>query len=116
MFQTLCAFIVSKEEFQAANAPKDANLDESTLSPDYPKVSNPGLFQFHSKLSDKAVNQQRAIYIQKMYTYQYSCNIKQAILLNLKETIPCELVTDLQDDNSDLQASVKLILLHMEKH
>ena len=100
----------------AANAPEDANPNESTLSPDYPKVSNPGLFQFDSKLSDKAVNQHQELYIQQLYTYQYSWSIEQAVLLDLKEAIPSKLVAGLQDDNSDLQASVKSILLHMEKH
>lgn len=46
--------ILTEEELQAANAQEDANPDESTLSPDYLKVSNPGLFQFDSKLSDKS--------------------------------------------------------------
>ena len=51
-----------------------------------------------------------------MHVYQYSCNIEQAILLDLKEAIPVELIADLQDGNGDLQATVKTILDHMEKH
>ena len=49
--------LLSKEEFQAANAPANANLNESTSTPTYPKVSNPELFHFDSTLTDKAVNQ-----------------------------------------------------------
>ena len=77
---------------------------------------NPGLFYFDSKLSDKAVNQQQETCIQQLYTYQCSCNTKQEIIFDLKEGIPSELMADLQDDNRDLQSSVKLILHHMEKH
>mmetsp|Transcript_2347 Transcript_2347/g.4963 ORF Transcript_2347/g.4963 Transcript_2347/m.4963 type:complete len:117 (+) Transcript_2347:72-422(+) len=86
------------------------------LIPDFPKVSDPGLFHFDSTLTDKAVNQLQEIYIQQLYTYQFSCNIKHAILLDLKDAIPPELVADLQDNNGDLQRSVKTILNHMEKH
>ena len=41
--------------------------------------------------------------------------MEQAILLDLKEVIPCKLVADLQDGNGILQASAKSILLHMKK-
>ena len=50
-----------------------------------------------------------------VHIYEYSCNTKQAILLDLKEAIPSELAAELQDDD-DLQASFKLIIFHMEKH
>ena len=45
----------SEEEFQDAKALKDADPNKSMLCPDYPKVFNPGLFQFNSKLNNKAV-------------------------------------------------------------
>ena len=106
--------LLNLSEFLAANEPEDADPNASLIIPDYPKVSNPSLLTFESSQTDKAVNQLRELYIQQLYVYHYSCNIEQAILLDLWEAIPTELVTDIQDDKGDLQATVKTILDHME--
>ena len=108
--------LLNETEFRAANEPEDADPDDSLSIPDYPKVRNPGLFSFTDKQTDKVVSQLREGYVQQLYVYQYCCNIEQAILLDLKEAIPTELIANLQDDDGDLNATVKTILDHMEKY
>ena len=49
--------LLGESEFRMANEPVNADPNVSLSIPDYPKVSNPGLFHFDSTLTDEAVNQ-----------------------------------------------------------
>ena len=86
------------------------------LLPGIPDSPNPGLFTINDGWTDKQISKEVALYAQKLYHYQFKCNLKQTCLLDLSSAIPSSLITDLQDDEGDLlNPSCDALLKYMEK-
>jgi len=63
-----------------------------------PTCTRPTIFTILDAWTDKIITEHKEAHAQNSYHFQYKTNLERAILLDLCEAIPSELIADLQDE------------------
>ena len=78
---------------------QDATNEPPPKLPEFPNITNPGMFTPDDKLTEKQHARAEAQYKQDLCLFQHMDNVIQACLQDLETAIPSELIADLCDED-----------------